>query len=91
MMRNKVVLSDSYLSGIKFPEGWSWDDVPPVHVNTECIDAASINTLRRAWERAYHSSKPLPIDKLLVAGHQDISTLILQHSDKHTSDSLTNL
>ena len=90
MTRNRVVLSDTSLSGIQFLEEWSWGDVPPVHVDTECIEEASINTLRRAWERAYHSN-PLPIDTVLVAGYHDISTLICQHSEKHTSESLTNL
>ena len=90
MTRNRVVLSDTSLSGIQFLEEWSWGDVRPVHVDTECIEEASINTLRRAWERAYHSN-PLPIDTVLVAGYHDISTLICQHSEKHTSESLTNL
>ena len=90
MTRNKVVLSDSSLSGIQYLEGWNWGGEHPVHIDMECIEEGSITMLRRAWERAYHSN-PLPIDTVLVAGLKDFSTLLSQQSDKHSSEALTNL
>ena len=90
MTRNRVVLSDSSLSGIQYLEGWKWDNDLPVHVDIESIEEASITMLRRAWERAYHTN-PLPVDTVLVAGLHDISILINKHSDKYEAEALTNL
>lgn len=72
MTRAKVILTTSSLSGVQFISGWSWDDELPMHVDIEAIPGAKIETLRKAWERAYDRN-PLPIDTLLVAGLNDVN------------------
>ena len=86
MTRNKVILSATSLCGVQYLEGWGWETSPPVHVDMECIPGASITTLRRAWERAYHSN-PLPIDTVVVAGLYDVKNLIDNHSSKQQTRS----
>ena len=85
MTRNKVILTSSSLSGVQYLEGWGWDSSPPLHVDLECIPGANITTLRRAWERAYHSN-PLPIDTVLVAGLSDLKGLITEYASKLTEE-----
>ena len=74
MSRVKVILTTSTLNGVQFTEGWGWEDTQPTHVDVESIAGAKIETLRRAWERAY-GRNPLPIDTLLVAGLNDLNYL----------------
>ena len=52
MTRNKVVLTAECLSGVQYLEGWSWENLPPVHIDMESIVDGTITQLRRAWERA---------------------------------------
>ena len=90
MTRNKVILSATSLCGVQYLEGWGWETSPPVHVDMECIPGASITTLRRAWERAYHSN-PLPIDTVVVAGLYDVKNLIDNHSSKQPVEQLADI
>ena len=46
--------------------------------------------LRRAWERAYHGN-PLPTDTILVAGLEDVNSLIAQYSSKYSGETLATL
>ena len=90
MTRNKVVLTAECLSGVQYLEGWSWENLPPVHIDMESIVDGTITQLRRAWERACHWN-PLPIDTVIVPGLQDIKNLISQYASKHSNESLSNL
>ena len=72
MSRTKVILTSSTLNGVQFTEGWGWNGMQPTHVDIESIAGGKIDTLRKAWERAY-GRNPLPIDTLLVAGLNDLN------------------
>lgn len=72
--RQRVILSTSTLKGIQFMEGWDKVDIP-FHIDMETVAGATIPTLRKCWERCYMNT-PLPTDTLLVAGLNDIMTLV---------------
>ena len=88
--RQSVILSDSTLSGVPYMEGWGWGEQTPTHCDMETIPGGKIITLRKAWERAYHSN-PLAIDTVLVAGLNDIRDLARLYKDKHDMPQMVEL
>ena len=85
MTRQKVILSDSTLHGVQFLQGWGWQDQKPVHCDTETIPEASLNTLKKAWERSY-SGNPVPIDTIVVGGLNEIRSLVNTHMMNKAGD-----
>jgi hypothetical protein len=72
MTRTIVFLSTSTLSGVPFIEGWPGMDI---HFDWETILGAQLDTLRKAWERAY-SGHALPVDTILQGGINDIKSIV---------------
>ena len=63
-----VYLTTSTLYGVPFLEGWLG---LPVHCDWEAVSRGQLDTLRKAWERAYgyHGQA---LDNILVGGLNDI-------------------
>ena len=78
MTRQKVLLSDSTLHGVQFLQGWGWGEQTPFHCDMETIPGASLNTLKKAWERSY-SGNPVPIDTIVVGGLNEIRSQVHTH------------
>ena len=81
MTRQKVIISDSTIHGVQYLQGWGWGEQTPVHCDMETIPGASLNTLKKAWERSY-SGNPLPIDTVVVGGLSDIRIMVSTHMNR---------
>ena len=88
--RQRVILSDSTLSGIQYLQGWGWQDEDPLHCDLECVPGGKVITLKRVWEKAYHRN-PLPIDTVLVAGLNDIRDTARLYLGKYCMEETANL
>ena len=85
MTRQRVILSTSTLSGVPFLEGWGWEEQKPLHCDMETIPGSTLQTLKKAWERAY-AGNPLPIDTVLGGGLNDIKKLVRTHMKNKVED-----
>ena len=85
MTRQRVILSTSTLSGVPYLEGWDWKDQQPLHCDMETIPGSTLQTLKKAWERAY-AGNPLPIDTVLAGGLNDITKSVRTHIKNKVGD-----
>ena len=77
MTRTKVYLTTSTLYGVHFLGGWPG---LPVHCDWEAVSGGQLDTLRKAWERAY-GSHIHPVDTILVGGLNDVRPIVSSLQD----------